>query len=245
VIDLSFTCTDVASVPHAAGPTLAFRLRIAAPEKVSVHAIALRCQMRIEPSRRTYRDSEAEALSDLFGERSRWGSSLLPIQFAHVSLMVPGFTGHVDVDLHVPCTYDLDQPATRYFEAVRDGAIPMRLLFSGTAFTGPRGFQVEPVPWDREAPADVPAEVWRRMLEEHFPGCGWLRLPRETMKALLGYRSSHALPSWEAAIEALLSQAAVPASRTSGVGGAAAAAASTATSAAGVTAQAWSVTDER
>jgi len=222
VIDLSFTCTDVGSVPHAAGPTLAFRLRITAPETVQVHAIALRCQLRIEPSRRTYRDSEAEALSDLFGERSRWGSSLLPIQFAHAALMVPGFTGHTEVDLHVPCTYDLDQAATRYFEAVEDGSIPLRMLFSGTAFAGPGGFQVEPVPWDREAPAGVPAALWRQMLEEHFPGCGWLRLPHATMKALLGYRSSHALPSWEATIEALLSQAAVPASRGSLVGAAAA-----------------------
>lgn len=247
MIDLSFTCTDVDSVPHAAGPTLAFRLRITAPESVRVHAIALRCQLRIEPSRRTYRDTEAEALSDLFGERSRWGSSLLPIQFAHAPLMVPGFIGHVDVDLHVPCSYDLDQAATRYFEAVQDGAIPLRLLFSGTVFAGPGGFQVEPVPWDREASAGVPAALWRQMLEEHFPGCGWLRLPRATMKALLDYRSSHALPSWEATIEALLSQAAVPASRGSRGSRAAAAAVAAGDAAAGSAAGALSgrVTDER
>ena len=204
MIDLSFTCTQVGSVAHAAGPTLVFRLRVTAPESVSVHAIALRCQLRIEPLRRTYRDSEAEALSDLFGDRSRWGSSLLPIQFAHASIMVPAFTGHIDVDLHVPCTYDLDLAATRYFEAVDEGGIPMRLLFSGTAFAGPGGFQVEPVSWDREAAAQVPVAVWRGMFEEHFPGCGWLRLPRATMNALVDYRSSRALPSWEATIESLL-----------------------------------------
>lgn len=208
MIDLSFTCTGVGSVPHAAGPTLAFRLRVAAREDVRVHAIALRCQLRIEPARRTYRDTEAEALGDLFGERSRWGSSLLPIQFAHAALMVPSFIGHTEVELHVPCTYDLDQAATRYFEAVEEGGIPMRLLFSGTAFAGPGGFQVEPVPWDQEASADVPATLWRGMLEEHFPGCGWLRLPRATMDALLGYRSRCALPSWEATIEALLAESA-------------------------------------
>jgi hypothetical protein len=210
MIDLSFACTQVDAAAHTAGPTLIFRLRVTAPEGVSVHAIALRCQLRIEPIRRTYDDTEAEALADLFGDRSRWGSSLLPVQFAQVSLMVPAFTGHVDVDLHVPCTYDLDQAATRYFEGVGEGRIPMRLLFSGTAFAGPRGFQVEPVPWDREATAEVPVEVWRAMLEEHFPGCGWLRLPRATMQALLAYRSSRALTSWESTIESLLGEAGVP-----------------------------------
>jgi hypothetical protein len=204
VIGLSFACTGVAAVAHAAGPTLAFRLRLTTRDDVQVHAIALRCQLRIEPARRTYRDTEAEALADLFGDRSRWGSSLLPIQFANTSLMVPSFRGQIEVDLHVPCTYDLDQAATRYFEAVEDGAIPLRLLFSGTAFAGPGGFQVEPVPWDQEASAEVPATVWREMIEQHFPGCGWLRLPRATMDALLDYRSRRALPSWEATIEALL-----------------------------------------
>ena len=41
----------------------------------------------------------------------------------------------------------------------------------------------------------------------HFPGCGWLRLPRETLDALLAFRSRHALPSWEATVRALLAAA--------------------------------------
>ena len=84
------------------------------------------------------------------------------------------------------------------------------MLFSGTAFTGAGGFQVEPVPWDREAAFRMPVTAWREMVEQHFPGCGWLRLPRETMDALLAYRSRHALPSWEATVEALLEAGADP-----------------------------------
>ena len=42
------------------------------------------------------------------------------------------------------------------------------------------------------------------MIEQHFPGCGWIRLPRDTMDALLAYRSRRALPSWEATLKALL-----------------------------------------
>jgi Family of unknown function (DUF6084) len=207
VTQFSFTCVDVRADGYAAGPTLVFRLRITASPATRVHAIALRCQLRIEPARRGYGDGEASALSDLFGERSRWGSSLLPLQFAQVSLMVPAFTGQIEVDLPVPCTYDLDVAATRYFHALDDGEIPFLLLFSGTAFAGPGGFQVEPVPWDREAAARVPAGVWRAMIEQHFPGCGWLRLPRETMDALLAFRSRRALPSWEAAVDELLAAA--------------------------------------
>ncbi|MFJ7154265.1 DUF6084 family protein [Streptomyces sp. NPDC101118] len=206
--DLSFACTGVRADPYAAGPTLVFRLRVTASPDTRVHALALRCQLRIEPARRSYGPAEAEGLTDLFGERSRWGTSLQPLQFAQVAVMVPGFTGETEVDLPVPCTYDMDIAATRYFGALREGEAPLLLLFSGTAFTGAGGFQVAPVPWDREAPFRLPVAVWREMVEQHFPGCGWLRLSRDTMDALLAYRSRHALASWESTVRALLDDAA-------------------------------------
>jgi hypothetical protein len=207
VTEFSFSCEAARADAYAAGPTLVFRLRLTATPGVRVHAMALRCQIRIEPGRRGYRQAEAEGLSDLFGERARWGSTMLPVQFAHVSIMVPGFTGEAEVDLPVPCTYDLDIASTRYFHALEEGEVPLLMLFSGTAFTGPGGFRVEPVPWDREASFRLPVEVWREMVEQHFPGCGWLRLPRDTMDALLAYRSGHALPSWDATVRALLATA--------------------------------------
>jgi hypothetical protein len=160
--------------------------------------------LRIEPARRGYADDEADGVRDLFGERSRWGSTLHPLQFAQVSVMVPGFTGETETDLVVPCTYDMDIAATRYLTALADGEVPLLMLFSGTAFTGAGGFRVEPVPWDREAVYRMPVATWREMVEQHFPGCGWIRLPSDTMDALLSYRSRHALPSWEATVKALL-----------------------------------------
>ncbi|MGW2050133.1 DUF6084 family protein [Streptomyces sp. NPDC001858] len=205
--EFSFACTGVRADRYAAGPTLVFRLRVTASRNAPVHALALRCQLRIEPARRGYTSAEADGLSDLFGERSRWGSTLQPVQFAQVPVMVPSFTGETDVDLVVPCTYDMDIAATRYLTALADGEVPLLMLFSGTAFTGAAGFQVEPVPWDREANFRMPVAVWREMLEQHFPGCGWIRLPSDTMDALLAYRSRHALPSWEATLKALLDHA--------------------------------------
>ncbi|MEU8437670.1 DUF6084 family protein [Streptomyces sp. NPDC029216] len=205
--DLTFTCTGVRADPYAAGPTLVLRLRITAPPDTRVHALALRCQIRIEPARRGYGPGEAEALADLFGDRSRWGTTLRPVQFAQVGLMVPGFTGETETDLVVPCTYDMDIASTRYFNALQDGEVPLLLLFSGTAFTGAGGFRVEPVPWDREAAYRMPVAVWQEMVEQHFPGCGWLRLPRDTMAELLAFRSRHALASWESTLRALLDAA--------------------------------------
>ncbi|WP_338674886.1 DUF6084 family protein [Streptomyces sp. SCSIO 30461] len=204
----TFGCVGVRADAYAAGPTLVFRLRITASPGTRVHAMALRCQLRIEPARRGYGDDEARGLTDLFGERTRWGTTLHPVQFAHVSVMVPGFTGETETDLVVPCTYDMDIAATRYLGALNEGEVPLLLLFSGTAFTGAGGFHVEPVPWDLEAVCRMPVRTWREMIEQHFPGCGWLKLPRDTMDALLAYRSRRALPSWEAAVEALLHDAA-------------------------------------
>jgi hypothetical protein len=204
VTAFSFACTGVRADQYAAGPTLVFRLRVTAADNARVHALALRCQIRIEPARRGYEPAEADGLADLFGERSRWGSTLQPVQFAQVSVMVPSFTGEIETDLVVPCTYDMDIAATRYLTALTDGEVPLLMLFSGTAFTGDGGFQVEPVPWDREATFRMPVTAWREMVEQHFPGCGWIRLPRDTMDALLAYRSRHALPSWQATVAALL-----------------------------------------
>jgi hypothetical protein len=204
---LSFTCTGVRADRYAAGPTLVFRLRVTTPDDEPVHALALRCQIRIEPARRGYDHAETESLADLFGEPSRWGSTLQPVQFAEVPLMVPGFTGEIETDLVVPCTYDMDIAGTRYLASLSGGDVPLLMLFSGTAFTGAGGFRVEPVPWDREAAFPMPVATWREMVEQHFPGCGWIRLPHDTMDALLAFRSRRALPSWEATVEALLEQA--------------------------------------
>ncbi|MFD4138676.1 DUF6084 family protein [Streptomyces sp. NPDC058572] len=213
--EFAFTCTGVRADPYAAGPTLVFRLRITASQQARVHALALRCQIRIEPARRTYDAAEAAGLGDLFGERSRWGSTVHPVQFAQVQVMVPGFTAETEADVVVPCTYDMDIAATRYLDALAGGEVPLLMLFSGTAFTGDSGFRVEPVPWDREAQCRMPVKVWQEMLDQHFPGCGWIRLPRDTMDALLAHRSRRALPSFDATVRELLeAQAPSPDERT-------------------------------
>ena len=68
--ELSFTCIDVQYERYAMAPTLLFRLRIDGAEQ-RVRAIALRCQIRIEPASRGYDEQEGERLGELFGERGR------------------------------------------------------------------------------------------------------------------------------------------------------------------------------
>ena len=203
-----FECVDARGEPYAVTPTLAFTIRIAESTGAGVHAIALRCQIRIEPRRRRYTDDEANRLVDLFGEAPRWAETLKPMQLATVSVMVPGFTGDTDVVVPVPCSYDLEIASTRYFRALDDGTVGLLLLFSGTAFLeNGTGYAVEQLPWTAESRYRLPVAVWRDMVERDFPNAAWLRCSRETLDALGRYRSRHALPSWEHTLEALLSTA--------------------------------------
>ncbi|WP_433236692.1 DUF6084 family protein [Streptosporangium sp. CA-135522] len=206
--ELDFACLGACADPFAASPTLQFRLRLTEPGGGAVQAVVLRCQIRIEPQRRRYTPEEAVLLGDLFGESSRWGNTLKPVQFANVSIMVPGFTGATELDLPVPVTYDLEVAAGKYFAALDEGEIPLLLLFSGTVFTRTAaGFTVQQVPWDREARHRLPVAVWRELMDRYFPGEGWLRLSRDTLRALHRFKSARALATWEDAVEALLAQA--------------------------------------
>ena len=206
--DLIFGCTGVTADKYAATPSLTFQLAITERSGVTVHAIALRCQIRIEPHRRRYSASEAGRLHDLFGDPSRWAETVKPIQLATVSVMVPGFTAVTEVDLPVPCTYDLEVSSARYLHGLDDGTIPLILLFSGTVFVATEeGFSVELVPWSAEATYRMPVATWRALVDAHFPGRAWLPCGRDTLDALAAFKARHALPTWDATLNALLEAA--------------------------------------
>ncbi|HEV3360841.1 MAG TPA: DUF6084 family protein [Pseudonocardiaceae bacterium] len=207
--ELSFECLGARPDPYGTSPTLLFTLRITEVNAAPVHAIALRCQMRIEPQRRRYNDGEAELLTDLFGERARWGDTLKPMQFTTVSIMVPSFRGSTEIDLPVPVTYDLEVAAGKYFHALADGVVPMALMFSGTVFSkGETGFWVDQVSWSSDVSYPMPITVWHGLMDTYFPGEAWIRLSRDTVDELLRYKAKHAIPTWDAAMTALLKGAA-------------------------------------
>jgi hypothetical protein len=119
--------------------------------------------------------------------------------------MVQGFTGSTQVNLPLECTYDFEVTASKYLRALRDGAVELQFLFSGTVFTaGTRGFAVAQVPWDREDTYRMPVAVWHDLMRQHYPNTGWLRLDHDTVSALAAYRSAHGMLSLDEAVTALL-----------------------------------------
>jgi hypothetical protein len=208
VAELGFECVAAHPDRQAAAPTVTLRLRITETTGTRVHALALRTQVRIEPLRRRYDDTEAEALRDLFGERPRWGDTLKPLQLSFVNQVVASFTDSTEIDLALPASYDFDVAANKYLYALDNGEVPLLLLFSGTVFTsGERGFSVAPIPWDNEARFRLPVAVWKQTMQLHFPGTAWLRLDQQSFDALYRYRANQALVSWDEAVERLLKAA--------------------------------------
>jgi hypothetical protein len=208
VNDLQFAATGAVAESYAAVPTITFRLRITAPSDTPIHAVALRCQINIEPQRRRYGSDEEGRLVELFGDTPRWGDTLKPFLWTQVNVMVPGFTGSTDVDLAVTCTYDLEVAAAKYLHGLDDGEIPLELMFSGSVFSkSDRGFTALPVPWHGDASYRLPVAVWRQVMDQYFPNSGWLRLSRETIDDLMRFKASRGLPTWEQAIEMLLKEA--------------------------------------
>jgi hypothetical protein len=211
VNELRFEVLGARAEPYAVGPTVVLRLRIESATPEPIHAMVLRCQLRIEPQRRRYDAGEEERLYGMFGIPSGWGESLRPFLWTHVATTVSCFTGSTEIDLHVPTTYDMEIAATRYLHALGDGDVPTILLFSGTVFTrGEKGFVVEPVAWHAEAACKVPVKIWREAMDAHFGGCGWLRVRGDVLDELAAYQAANGLASLEAAVVSLLAQADEP-----------------------------------
>jgi hypothetical protein len=106
-------------------------------------------------------------------------------------------------------TYDLEIGATRYFAGLDGGEVPLLLLFSGTVFTMAGGrIQAQQVPWSKEAAYRLPIGVWREAIDAHFPNSAWIKMSRQTLDGLQQFKTSRALPTWDATLLALLAEAA-------------------------------------
>jgi hypothetical protein len=201
---LGFAVESAHAVEYSAAPAVAFTVAVDCDKPV--RSLSLNAQVRIVPTRRAYDAAAAERLVELFGTPDRWSDTLRGFLWVNATVVVPAFTGSGRATLTVPCTYDLDVAATKYFHALRDGEVPLEFLFSGTAFyLGDGGaLRTVQVPWDCEAQFRLPVSVWREAIDNHFPNAAWVRVHRDVFDRLAAYKARRTLPTWDAVIEELL-----------------------------------------
>jgi len=211
--DLSFQVERVEVVTNAVSPLLAFKLRLtnSNPEE-TIHTVALRCQIQIEVTRRKYTPEDQTRLRDLFDDPSRWGQTLKNMLWTHASIVVPSFKGTTVTDVPVPCTFDFNVAATKYFDGLTDGEVPICLQFSGTVFyaNAEGGLQVAPISWDKETRFKLPVKVWRDMMDSYYPNSAWLCLHKDAFDRLLQYKVRHGIPTWEEVLEDIIPVEEIP-----------------------------------
>ncbi|HXO08640.1 MAG TPA: DUF6084 family protein [Solirubrobacteraceae bacterium] len=201
-----FAITGAAHIAFAAVPTMLFSASADDRSGHRIQSIALTAQVMIDPAKRGYDPDTRARLAELFGPPASWAPATSGLAWARVSAAVPGFTGATPFGIEVPCTYDLEVAAAKYFYAVRDGEIPLSFHFNGNVFfygTDDR-LQVVPVPWSCTAQYKFPVAAWRAMIAEHYPGGGWVRLDERTLETLNDRRGRRGLPSFDACIAELL-----------------------------------------
>jgi hypothetical protein len=110
------------------------------------------------------------------------------------------------VDLPVPCTFDFNVAATKYFHGLADGDVPLSFLFSGTVFYADADddLQVAPIPWDKEARFRLPVKAWHEMMDIYYPNTAWLCLRRDVFESLYQYKVARGIPTWEQMLESIL-----------------------------------------
>jgi hypothetical protein len=209
--ELAFTVRDGGVLQHAAVPTLRFAVGVdTVGAAAQVRSVALNVEVRIAATRRRYKEGERDRLVDLFGHPDDWGRNLKTLHWTALTTHIPPFTGSTEIELPVTCTYDLEVAASKYFNALEDGEVPLEFLFSGTVFyAGADGrLQVGRIGWDKDADYRLPVAAWREMIDRYFPDSAWLRLRRGSFDRLSAYKARHTLLTWEETVDRLLGEAA-------------------------------------
>ena len=125
--------------------------------------------------------------------------------WTHASIVAPAFQGSAVVDLPVPCTFDFNVAATKYFHGLGEGDVPLNFLFSGTVFYGDgEALQVAPIPWDKEARFRLPVKAWHEMMDIYYPNTAWLCLRRDVFERLHEHKVQNGIPTWEQLFETML-----------------------------------------
>jgi hypothetical protein len=176
------------------------------PDAIPVQSIALSAQVMIDPARRGYDQSTRERLAELFGAPERWAPATSGLAWARVAVTVPAFSGEAPFEIEVPCTYDLEVAAAKYFYALPDGVVPLSFHFNGSVFyhDGEGRLQMTPISWSTTARYGMAVSAWRAMIAEHYPGGGWVRVGDDTLERLHTLRAQRGLSTVDSLLRELL-----------------------------------------
>jgi hypothetical protein len=204
--DLDFRITAVEAVTNGLVPSVSFKVEIQnQPETENIPTVLLHAQIQIQSPQRAYNAVEKEKLGELFGKPERWGQTLRNRLWGHAATTVRGFVGATTASLSMPCTFDLNVAATKYFHALEDGDVPLLFLFSGTVFYEERGqLRVQQISWSKEEVFRMPVKMWREMMDRLFPNTAWLYLRRDLFDQLCAYRRAQGCINWEETVSRLL-----------------------------------------
>jgi hypothetical protein len=205
--ELDFKITGVEPDAYGLTPLITFAVEVTnSPATETIHSVILQAQVQIQSTQRRYTATEKEKLTELFGTPDRWGATLRTKLLAIAQTTVASFSGRTAARLTIPCSFDLNVMATKYFYALDDGEVPLLFLFSGTIFyEGANGhLQVQQISWNKECAFRMPVQAWKDLMDHHYPNTAWLALNREVFERLYAYRRAHGLPTWEKTIEQLL-----------------------------------------
>lgn len=204
--DINFNITGVRSASSGMTPLMVFDLQIDnQPEDEHIQSILLQTQIRIESTRRRYSEAARERLVELFGPSKDWGRTLRDMLWTNESTTVSAFTGSTTVELSVPCTFDMNIAAAKYFYGIDEGEIPLIFLFTGTIFYSSSGrVLIQRISWESECRYRMPIERWNVLMNEHYPNSAWMYLDRDVFDRLYAYKQRNGFTSWDATVTRLL-----------------------------------------
>ena len=135
-------------------------------------------------------------------------STTTSFRWAQADALVGAFEGATELELVVPCTYDLELASAKYFHGAGDGDAPLRFHFNGTVFydVGGGRMQIVQIPWDRSPRFSMPIGVWRRAIESVYPYRAWVPVHTQTLARLERRKANLGLPTFDAVVEALLDE---------------------------------------
>jgi hypothetical protein len=205
--ELNFEVTGVEPAQRGVAPLLHFKLRINSSSRAeTIQALILQAQIQIQSPQRAYNASEKKKLAEVFGTPEQWAQTLRNRFWTHANTTIGAFAGSAEAVLPVPCTFDMNVLATKYFQGLEDGDVPLLFLFSGSIFytTEDGRLQVQRISWDKECAHRMPVRVWQDLMQHHYPNSAWVSLRRDVFDRLCAFKRTNGIATWEEAMERLL-----------------------------------------